>query len=112
MVEVLKFYADWCKPCAMLSEILADKQVTNVDITVDKELTAQYKVRSVPTLVFLKDGVEMHRYSGLMYPKQFDEVVDRLSNTKSEDTKEQLTHDLSAKLNHNLIKESEDANTN
>lgn len=103
MVEVLKFYANWCKPCAMLSEILADKEVTNVDITVDKELTAKYKVRSVPTLVFLKDGVEMHRYSGLMYPKQFDEVVERLSNKPSEEILEDT--------NNNLIKESEDANT-
>ncbi len=83
MVKVLKFYADWCKPCHMLTEILEGKEYDPVDITQEKELTEQYKVRSVPTLVFLKDGVEMHRYSGLMYPKQFDEVIERLSNTET-----------------------------
>lgn len=60
---LIDFYADWCGPCRMLSPIIEEvkKEVTDVlvmKINVDEfpELAAKYGVRSIPTLVYIKDG--------------------------------------------------------
>lgn len=69
---VLKFGATWCGPCKRLEPVvekLADEftDVTFLTIDIDdaREMGKDYNVRSVPTLVFLKDGVEFKRHSGL-----------------------------------------------
>ena len=57
MIEVLKFSATWCGPCKMLSKVLEDVEgITNVDIDTEMEIARENKVRSVPTIVFKKDG--------------------------------------------------------
>lgn len=60
----LKFTASWCSPCKAMEPILeeisneyADKvDIYNIDIEDEDELTTFFKVRSVPTMVFLPVG--------------------------------------------------------
>ena len=58
-LKIVDFYADWCGPCKMLSQVL--EQLENVDIikiNVDEneELAKKYKVMSIPYLLIVKDG--------------------------------------------------------
>tara|TARA_R110002072_G_scaffold91704_1_gene204450 strand:- start:360 stop:605 length:246 start_codon:yes stop_codon:yes gene_type:complete len=81
MIEVLKFSATWCGPCKMLSKVLENVEgITNVDIDTEMEIARENKVRSVPTIVFKKDGKEEHRQVGLMSKSQYDEILNKLSN--------------------------------
>ena len=71
MKEVLKFYADWCGPCKMLSKTLENLKDNNipireVDIDEQTDLAVQYNVRSVPTMVLLENGSEVKRAVGSM----------------------------------------------
>ncbi len=67
---VLKFYADWCQPCKVLSPIV-DKvalatgvDVQEVDVDADEETRVQFGVRSVPTLVLVRDGQPVDQLIG------------------------------------------------
>ncbi len=69
---LIDFYADWCGPCRMLSPIIEEvkKEVTDVlvmKINVDEfpELAAKYGVRSIPTLVYIKDGAVNNQMIGV-----------------------------------------------
>jgi thioredoxin 1 len=80
-IEVLKFSATWCGPCRVLSETLKEVEgITNIDIEKDQETSRKYGIRSVPTLVFLKDGVEVHRQSGNMPLKMYNQILDEINN--------------------------------
>jgi thioredoxin 1 len=72
-MKVLKFYAEWCQPCKMLSQVIknaGDKinvPIEDVDIDNNIMVSVDYKVRSVPTMVLLDDdGKEIKRETGMM----------------------------------------------
>jgi thioredoxin 1 len=82
-VEVLKFSATWCGPCRVLAQTLKDVEgITNIDIDKDMETARKYGIRSVPTLVFLKDGKEVHRQSGNMPLSMYNQILDEINLDK------------------------------
>lgn len=82
-IEVLKFSATWCGPCKVLAYTLKDVVgITNIDIEKDMETAMKYNVRSVPTLVFLKNGKEVHRLSGAMPLQQYIDVITEINDAK------------------------------
>jgi len=82
-IEVLKFSATWCGPCKVLANTLKDVEgITNIDIDKDRETPVKYGIRSVPTLVFLKDGKEVHRQSGNMPLDMYQQILDELKINK------------------------------
>jgi thioredoxin 1 len=72
MLEVKKFGASWCGPCRALAPILNELKaqfknvpVVEYDVDNDFEEATKYGIRSVPTVVVIKDGVEVDRVIGL-----------------------------------------------
>ena len=60
---LLDFYADWCGPCKMVSPIvdqIAEENpeylVGKVNVDDESDLSEQFGVMSIPTLVVLKNG--------------------------------------------------------
>jgi len=67
----LKFWAEWCGPCKTLEPHLKKMkeefpaiEFQAVDCDDDKGLVKQYQVKSVPTIILLKNGVETNRIVG------------------------------------------------
>lgn len=73
-VTVVDFFATWCGPCKFLSpvfESLSEEMNDNakfvkVDIDQSIDLADKYQVSSVPTVVIMKDGVEVDRSVGFV----------------------------------------------
>ena len=80
-MEILKFYTDTCMPCKVVGKIL-DKlegvKVTPINAIADEniELVSEYNVFSTPTLVFIKEGKEVGRITGMTTESKIKAILE------------------------------------
>lgn len=82
-LSMIDFFADWCVPCQMLTPVLVelDKKYPEVEfykvnIEEGKEAMMTYKITSVPTMIFFKDGREVERVVGLESIQDLSEIIE------------------------------------
>ena len=84
---VIDFHAAWCGPCKMFAPIFervaeknADRaEFVRIDVDEVPELARRYSVKSIPTIVGIKNGETVHISSGLMNEPSFGELIDSLA---------------------------------
>ncbi|RMD76659.1 thioredoxin, partial [Candidatus Dojkabacteria bacterium] len=73
VLVVVDFYADWCPPCKMLSPIIeslskkefgGQVKFVKVDVDLNGLVAYEYKIMSIPTLLFFKEGLVIETVVG------------------------------------------------
>lgn len=82
---VVDFFADWCMPCLMMAPVIEElaenmKEVKFVKIDIDDnpKLSQRYEIRSIPTLIFFRDGKMIDKIIGGMDEDNLREKVEEL----------------------------------
>ncbi|MBN2415333.1 thioredoxin [bacterium] len=84
---MVDLYADWCAPCRALAPVLEEvaKEKNNrvlvfkVNVDDNRPLAQRYQVRSIPYVVFIKNGEMVQSLLGLRPKSAYIEVIDSLA---------------------------------
>lgn len=83
---LVDFWAVWCGPCRMVApiveELAADFEgravIGKVDVDSNRDTAVQYRIQSIPTLLFLKGGQEVDRIIGAADKKTIQSKLEAL----------------------------------
>lgn len=87
-VTVVDFWAVWCGPCKMIGPIIDEigekyeqVKVGKLDVDNNPETAMEYGIRSIPTILFMKDGKVIDKHVGTAPKSAFFEKVDAILNS-------------------------------
>lgn len=83
---LLDFYADWCGPCQTMMPTLekldeeynSRAEIVKINVDQNQELAAQFKVRSIPALFFIKDKQVVNQTQGVQTRDTLINILDKM----------------------------------
>ena len=83
---MIDFWAEWCGPCQMVMPIVEElanefegvAKIAKLNVDENRSLAMKYRVMSIPTILFFKDGEEVKREVGAKSKEEYVELIDSL----------------------------------
>jgi thioredoxin 1 len=85
---LIDFFATWCGPCKMLGPILKEVKdslgdrvsIIKIDVDKNQQISSQYQVRGVPTMILFQSGKQLWRQSGVLTKEEIIKTILEKSN--------------------------------
>jgi thioredoxin 1 len=84
---LVDFWAEWCGPCKMIGPLLDELateysgkvKIGKINTDEQQELAGQYGIRSIPTLLFFKNGQVVNQMIGARGKRDFKTALDSIA---------------------------------
>lgn len=83
---MVDFYAEWCGPCKMMSPLVAQLaeeysgkcKIGKCNIDENQKLVTEFRIMSVPTFIFFKDGEVAASVTGAVSKKELEAKIQQV----------------------------------
>jgi thioredoxin len=96
-ITLVDFWAEWCGPCVRFAPIYERLSEKHPDVTFGKvdteaqiELQARYDIRSIPTIMAIRDGVIVFAQAGALPEQMLESLITQVRALDMEQVKAQV----------------------
>ena len=94
---IIDFWAPWCGPCKsfgptyeQVSEKFPEIVFAKVNTEVEQEIAAMMNIRSIPTLMILRDQIILYGEAGALPPAAFEEIINKAKSLDMDEVRQQM----------------------
>ncbi|MGW4466841.1 thioredoxin [Micromonospora sp. NPDC004704] len=94
---LVDFWADWCGPCKRFAPVYENSSEKHPDVVFGKvdteaqqEIAAKFEIRSIPTIMAVRDGVIVFSQPGALPETALESLIEQVQELDMDDVRKQL----------------------
>jgi thioredoxin len=102
-IVLLDFWASWCGPCRQFAPVFEAMSEQHPDIVFakinteeEREIAAQFQIRSIPTLMVFREQIIVYAQPGALPPAGLATIVEKVKELDMDDVRRQVAEQASA----------------
>ena len=102
-IVLVDFWAEWCGPCKSFAPVFEaaseqhpDISFTKIDTEAEQQIAGALEIRSIPTLMIFRDGVQLFSQPGALPAHALEDIIEQVKALDMDEVRAEIAKEQAA----------------